>query len=579
MANPRADSTNQVAAATVVGAIGVVFGDIGTSPLYAVQSAFSIDHAAVSTSASDVMGIASLIFWSVTIVVSFKYVLIVLRADNDGEGGVIALASLAQRALKRNRGHWGRAVIMLGIVAAALFYGDSLITPAISVLSAIEGLEVAAPSVSKYAIWIAIVIIIVLFVVQRWGTHRIGRAFGPIMVLWFLVLVALGLPHIVAAPKVLLAISPTYAFGFIFDHAGIALVAMGAVVLSVTGAEALYADMGHFGQLAIRRSWFFLIFPALIVNYLGQAGLLLEHRSAATNPFFLMAPSGVRLPLVVLATMATVIASQAVITGAFSMTQQAIRSGLMPRLKVKHTSAAAGGQIYMPIVNWLLLGGVLILILIFRSSSRLSSAYGLAVTGTFVLTTILLLTIAHKRWHWPTWRLVVIGVVFGGLESLFLVANLAKIVSGGWLPLVIATVLITVMTTWQRGRDVVTARRTEVEGPLDSFVATLLAEDLQRVPGTAVFLQATPKTTPLALRANVHFNHILHEHTVIISISWVKAPYVLPDEQVTVDDSFSDSGIRLIYVQLGFMDPDGIPQILAYARKNMPIPWSDPRKV
>ncbi|MDT7776230.1 MAG: system potassium uptake protein, partial [Pseudonocardiales bacterium] len=458
-----------------LGALGIVFGDIGTSPLYAVQTVFSIDNNAVSPAPDDVYGVVSLIFWSVTVIVTIKYVSFILRADNDGEGGIMALAALV-RSVSVTSARRASIALALGVLGASLFYGDSLITPAISVLSAVEGLEVARPDLAQAVLPIGIAILTLLFVVQRWGTHLIGRLFGPVMVLWFVTIAVLGVPHILAHPGVLRGLSPTYIVSFVAGHPLTAFLAMGAVVLVITGAEALYADMGHFGRLPIRVAWFVLVWPALVLNYLGQAALILNDPGAVANPFYLLAPDWARLPLVILATAATVIASQAVISGAFSVSRQAVRLGFLPHLTVRHTSTRESGQIYVPAVNWLLFGGVLVLMVAFRSSSRLATAYGLAVTGTLLLTTALFLIYAATAWQWARWKLVLAAVVFGGIELTFLAANLTKIVHGGWLPLVIAAVVVTVMTTWQRGRRIVTARRVDVEGPLPEFIDKLNAE-------------------------------------------------------------------------------------------------------
>jgi KUP system potassium uptake protein len=548
-----------------LGALGVVFGDIGTSPLYALQTVFSIDGNAVKPTPSDVYGVVSLVFWSVTLVVTVKYVSFVLRADNDGEGGIMALAALV-RKVSASRPRRAALALGLGVLGAALFYGDSLITPAISVLSAVEGLEVARPDLAGAVLPIGVVILAVLFLVQRWGTHLVGRLFGPVMVLWFGTLIVLGLPHILAQPGVLLGLSPTYVFSFVADHPLTAFLAMGAVVLSITGAEALYADMGHFGRRPIRVSWFALVWPALIVNYLGQAALILTDPRAVANPFYLLAPQWAQLPLVVLATAATVIASQAVISGAFSMSRQAVRLGYLPQLTVRHTSRQESGQIYLPAVNWLLFGGVLVLILAFGSSAKLATAYGLAVTGTLMLTTTLFLLYASTEWHWPRWQLILTGVVFGGVELTFFAANLTKVVHGGWLPLLIAAIVVTVMSTWQRGRRIVTARREEAEGPLDEFVREVRDQQLTRVPGTAVFPHPGNETAPLALRANVDFNHVLHERVVIVTVRPENVPHVPFGERLSVDDlGYSDDGIVHLSARFGFQDDQDIPKLLRLA--------------
>ncbi len=456
--------------------------------------------------------------------------------------------------------------ILLGVVGAALFYGDSLITPAISVLSAVEGIEVAAPDAQKVVLPVGLVIVAGLFLVQRLGTHSIGRLFGPVMVVWFAVLALIGIPHIGSDLGIVRALSPTYSVAFVADHPYTAFVAMGAVVLSITGAEALYADMGHFGRRPIRLGWFTFVFPALILNYLGQGALILKSPAAVSNPFFLMAPGWSRIPLVVLATTATVIASQAVISGAFSVSRQAVRLGFLPPLTVRQTSRQAGGQIYVPAVNWLLFGGVLVLMLAFQSSNRLATAYGLAVTGTLLLTTFLFLILAGSSWRWPRWRLVVIGVVFGGIELTFLAANLTKVVRGGWLPLLIAALVVTVMMTWQRGRVIVTERRTEVEGPLQDFVDMVRTTGIPRVPGTAVYPHPGKETAPLALRANTAFNNVVHEHVVIVSIQRENVPLVPPEQRLSVDElGLGQDGIVHLTVRTGFSDEQDIPKVLRAA--------------
>ncbi len=549
-----------------LGALGIVFGDIGTSPLYAVQTVFAIDDNAVSPTPADVYGVVSLIFWSVTLVVTVKYVTFILRADNDGEGGIMALAALV-RGVAGTTARRTAVALGLGVLGASLFYGDSLITPAISVLSAVEGLQVAQPELAGAVLPIGVAILAVLFAAQRFGTHRVGRLFGPVMVVWFVTLAVLGIPHIVSRPEVLLGLSPTYVVSFVADHPYTAFIAMGAIVLVITGAEALYADMGHFGRRPIRRAWFAVVFPALIINYLGQAALILDDPSAISNPFYLLAPAWAQLPLVVLATFATVIASQAVISGAFSVSRQAVRLGFLPHLNVKHTSTRESGQIYVPAVNWLLFGGVLVLIVSFRSSASLATAYGLAVTGTLLLTTALFLMYAATAWAWPHWKLALVAVVFGGVELIYLGANLTKVVHGGWLPLLIAAIVVTVMVTWQRGRRIITQRRVDLEGPLPEFVEHLHAAKIARVPGTAVFPHPTRLTAPLALRANVEFNHVLHQRVVIVSVVAQNVPHVPPSERLSVDALGPvDDGIVHIAARFGFQDEQDIPELLHAAR-------------
>jgi len=551
--------------ALAVGALGVVFGDIGTSPLYAMQTVFALDHRAVKPTHGDVYGVISLVFWSVTIIVSIKYVAFILRADNDGEGGVMALAALARRFARDSR-RLVAGALFLGVLGASLFYGDSVITPAISVLSAVEGLEVASPSFADAVLPIAIGIVAALFLVQRFGTHAVGRFFGPVMIVWFLTLAITGIPEIVRGPAILRALSPTYIVSFITDHPYLAFIALGAVVLSITGAEALYADMGHFGRAPIRRAWFFLVFPCLTLNYLGQGALILRSPSSIGNPFFLLAPHWARIPLVVLATLATVIASQAVISGAYSVSRQANRLGFLPHLTVRHTSKRESGQIYVPAVNWLLFISVLVLILAFRSSNRLATLYGFAVTGTFLIDTTLFLIVAAVMWKWPRWRLISIGVVFGLVELSYFGANVTKIFKGGWLPLLIAAALSTLMLTWQLGRRIVTARRIELEGPLQEFVDDLRTRRLTRVPGTAVFPHPTKETTPLALRANVQYNQVLHEHVVLVSVHVENVPYVPNDERISIDElRYADDGVVHVDFRFGFQDEQDLPAMLRQA--------------
>lgn len=558
-------------------ALGVVFGDIGTSPLYALQTVFSIEHNTVAVTPLDVYGVVSLMFWAVLIVVTGKYVLLVMRADNEGEGGILALVTLLQHHL-RDRAGLVAKVTLIGVIGAALFYGDSVITPAISVMSALEGLDLVTPHAARWVLPAAILILAGLFAVQHFGTHRVGRAFGPIMLLWFGVLAVLGVPPILAHPQILAAVSPTYAFAFALQRPFIAFVAMGAVVLCITGAEALYADMGHFGRRPIRLAWLAIVLPALLLNYFGQGAMILSDPSTARNPFFHLAPDWARLPLVILAAMATVIASQAVIAGAFSVSRQAMRLGLLPRLTVIQTSKHEGGQIYLPAINWILFFAVLTLIAVFQSSARLASAYGLAVTGTLILTTTLFLFTARTLWSWSWWRIVAIGALAGGLELLFLAANLVKIHAGGWLPLLIGGAAITIMTTWQRGARIRTQRRAKLEGPLDDFVAAI--HGLPRVPGIAVFPHPDRATTPLALRDNFEFNHVIHERIVIISIVNAPVPHVPHVERVQVDD-LGDPGDGLVHVsyRIGFNDSQDIPRALTWAAGKSPETEFDPEKV
>jgi KUP system potassium uptake protein len=561
----------------VLAALGVVFGDIGTSPLYALQTVFSIDNGAVQPTPGDVYGVISLMFWSITLIVSIKYVGVVMRADNDGEGGVMALAALARR-LYADRGKPTKWLLVIGIVGVSLFYGDSVITPAISVLSAVEGLEVAAPSLAHVILPVAAVILTLLFAAQRFGTGAVGRFFGPVTALWLAALAVGGLGEVIPHPEVLKGLSPSYGVLFVLDHPGIAFVAIGAIVLVITGAEALYADMGHFGRQPIKRAWFFFVFPALVLNYLGQAALILHHPGAADSPFFLLFPQWARIPMVVLATAATVIASQAVISGAFSLSRQAMQLGLLPPLTVRQTSEHESGQIYLPGVNALLFVGVLVLMLSFRSSERLATAYGVSVTGALVIDTVLLLVVARVLWSWRPWKLALAGVAFGGVELLFLSGNLSKVAHGGWLPLLIAVLVFTVMTTWRRGREIVSANRRKMEGSLDEFVEQVREEDKPRVSGIAVFPHPSKETVPLALRANAQHNHVLHETVVIVSMGAANVPHVPLEERLTFDGlGYEDDGIQHLSVKLGFADPPDLPAALhqAHAAGLIETPTAD----
>jgi KUP system potassium uptake protein len=550
-----------------IGALGVVFGDIGTSPLYALQAVFNIDGKAVHVTPEDVYGVISLVIWSITMIVSVKYVTFIMRADNHGEGGIMALTSLLDQArLKR------RAVkvtlVMLGIIGASLFYGDGAITPAISVLSAVQGLQVATPALSSLVLPITIAILVALFVIQRFGTGVVGHLFGPVMALWFGVLALIGVIEVAQHPGILRALSPTYSVQFLFDHTGVAFIALGAVVLAVTGAEALYADMGHFGPTPIRRAWFWLVFPALTLDYLAQGSLILRDPRAISNPFFLLLPSWAQIPMVILAMVATVIASQAVISGAFSVTRQAMQLGFLPRLTIRHTSEHEVGQVYAPVVNTILFVIVLAIVLGFRSSNALASAYGVAVTGTFALNTILFLAVARFLWHKPKPAIALGAVVFLSIELTFFAANITKVVHGGWLPLAIAAIVFTLLTTWRKGREIVTANRIREEGPIRDFVDYLDSGQCaaERVPGTAVFLNANPKTTPLAFRANVEHNHVIHAHVIIICIDVKRVPHIPKSKRVSADDLGSPhDGITGIVAHFGFQDDPDIPATLRLA--------------
>jgi KUP system potassium uptake protein len=563
-------------AVLALGALGVVFGDIGTSPLYAIQTVFAIDGGIVRPTHSDVYGVISLVFWSITVIVSVKYVAFILRADNDGEGGVMALAALARRWVGPG-GRRAMLVMVLGVIGASLFYGDSVITPAISVLSAIEGLSVPEPALRDVEVPLGLLIITLLFLAQRVGTHRVGRLFGPVMVLWFVVLAVLGIGGIAHDPAILAALLPSWSIAFVFEHPMIAFVAMGAVVLAITGAEALYADMGHFGRSPIRRAWFGLVFPCLTLNYLGQGALVLRNPASTQNPFYLLAPHWAVFPLIVLATGATVIASQAVISGAFSVSRQAERLGYLPRLTVRHTSPVEGGQIYVPVINWILYGGVVLLLLIFQSSQRLATAYGLAVTGTFLLTTTLFLVQAEAAWGWPRWQLVGVGLLFGVLELTFFSANLTKIIHGGWLPVIIAIFVATTMLTWRKGAAIVTRKRRNLEGPLDAFLEDMHTEPCTRVPGTAVFMHPAEDTTPIALRENLKINHVVHERIVIVGTVSEVIPHVAPQDRIRWHPvGRPEDQIIHINLHYGFQDDQNVPRALEFAqREGVPIEPDD----
>ena len=561
------DARGTAKAAIVVGALGVVFGDIGTSPIYTVQTVFSpTDPHPVPLDPANVFGVISLIFWSVTIIVTLTYVTLVMRADNDGEGGIMALITLVRRGLAKVPGGRRRAAVLaaLGLFGASLFFGDSMITPAISVLSAVEGLKVVEPSLDSLVVPITAVIIVVLFSFQRLGTAAVGRLFGPVMIAWFVVIGVAGIGGIARHPSVLWALSPTYALSFLVGHFSTAFFSLAAVVLAVTGAEALYADMGHFGRPAITKAWLILVFPACILSYLGQGALILADPKSVSSPFFLLVPAWGTLPLVLLATAATVIASQAVITGAFSVASQAAQLGYLPRLRIAHTSEETVGQIYVPWINWLLMVSVLTLVFAFRSSAALAFAFGMAVTGTITITTLLFFSVMRSRGT-PLWA-VLVGA--GGLllvDLLFLAANLTKLVHGAWLPLLIGLTAFTVMTTWQRGRGIVTRQRAQDEGSLREFVDHLRECDppLVRVPGTAVFLNRGKETAPLALRANVERNHVLHEHVVIVSVETKPVPRVPPAQRLVVDRlGYSDDGITYVNACFGYMDPQHVPEVL-----------------
>ena len=559
-------------AALALGALGVVFGDLGTSPLYTVQTVFNpSDPHPVPVVKNNIYGVISLIFWSVTIIVTITYVLLVMRADNNGEGGIMALITLIRRGRPARRRRTTLILAALGLFGASLFFGDSMITPAISVLSAIEGVKVAAPSLADFVVPITAVILLGLFLIQRLGTARVGRLFGPVMAIWFVTIGAFGVRGIVDHPAIVRALLPSYALGFLVNHFSTAFFSLAAVVLAVTGAEALYADMGHFGRAPISRVWLLIVFPACMLSYMGQGALVLgdPRLAVSSNPFFLLPPHWARLPMVFLAAAATVIASQAVITGAFSLTQQASQLGYLPRLRIVHTSEKTMGQIYVPWINWALLVAVLTLVFAFKSSAALAYAYGMAVTGTITITTLLYFYVARHQWGKPLWLIIPGAAALLTFDLLFLAANLTKFVHGAWLPLLIGVVAFTVFTTWQRGRVLVTRLRQRDEGPLRAFIDALptVQPPLQRVPGTAVFLNRGKDTTPLAMRANVEHNHVLHKYVIVLSIETLPVPRVTDEQRLSIDPlGYTDDHISYVSARFGYMDEPIVPPLLSRIR-------------
>ncbi len=539
----------------VLAALGVVFGDIGTSPLYTLKECFSPAHG-LEPVTGNVFGILSLIFWAIMLVVSIKYVAYVLRADNNGEGGVMALMALARRA-KRS---WSFGLMIIGTVGASLFYGDAVITPAMSVLSAAEGLEVVTPALTPYVLPLSVSVLLGLFVVQRHGTARVGILFGPIMLLWFLTIGVLGVVNILKTPGVLAAVNPYYAFAFVQEHKFAAFLALGAVVLALTGGEALYADMGHFGRPPIRRAWFLLVLPALVLNYFGQGAMVLHDPTAISNPFFNMAPDWAVLPLVVLATMATVIASQAVISGAYSLTRQAMQLGYCPRIDIRHTSESEIGQIYIPVVNWALLAAVLLVVLVFRSSSALAAAYGIAVTGTMALTTLLAFVVSRYRWRWPLWAAVSVTTFFFAIDLAFFSSNALKVLDGGWLPLLLGLIIFTLLTTWKRGRELLYERLFADELPLNDFIRGLESYPPTRVDGTAVFMTGSTQGIPHALLHNLKHNKVLHERVVLMTVKNVDEPYMSDSARVAIHQ-LSPTFWQVV-ARYGFKESPSVPEVM-----------------
>ncbi|MGZ4272573.1 MAG: potassium transporter Kup [Solirubrobacteraceae bacterium] len=549
-----------------LGALGIVFGDLGTSPLYTVQTIFTQHRDAAHTTVAGVYGISSLIFWALMIEVSIKYAGFIMRAHNRGDGGIMALSALIQRR-KVPR---AALLVTLGLLGAGLFFGDGMITPAISVTSAVEGLKVATPSLAHLVIPISLAILVGLFAVQRYGTGAVGWMFGPVILVWFTIIGALGLVEVVQHPGVIQGLSPTWGIRFLADHGVHAWLTLGGVVLCVTGAEALYADRGHFGAGPIRVTWFSIVLPAVMLSYLGQSALILHDHAAIRNPFYLLAPSWGRLPLVFLATGATIIASQAALTGSFSVAKQAVQLGFLPRLRIVHTSELEG-QIYVPLINWALCAGVVTLVLVFRSSTHLADIYGVAVTGTFILDTTLFLAVARSLWHTAKWKLAILGAVFYTVEIAFFSSNLSKIGHGAWLPLLVGLIVATFMVTWRRGRDIVTHNRTVQEGSLAGFLEGLCdaKPPIVRLPGTAIFLNPGKETTPLALRAQVEHNHAFHEKVLIISMVPVSIPRVdKPDRFVS--ERLGKGLFKIVHltIRVGYHDSWNVPEALVQARKH-----------
>ena len=553
----RGEPTGRYLGLLALGALGVVFGDIGTSPLYTMREAFG-PHYGIAPTPANVLGVLSLIFWALIIIISIKYVVFVMRADNRGEGGMIALTALV--APRRATAKKGAGFVILGLFGASLLYGDSMITPAISVLSAVEGLEIATPLFRPYVIPITIVILIALFAVQSRGTGGIGRVFGPVMLTWFIVLALLGLGQLVHEPGVLRAVLPSYGAAFFAHNGWHGFLILGAVFLSVTGAEALYADMGHFGRRPIRLAWFLVGLPALMLNYFGQGALLLRNPSSEIHPFFHLAPEWALYPVVALATMATVIASQAVISGAFSLTRQAVQLGYLPRVDIEHTSAREIGQIYIPGLNWLLMIACVGLVIGFRSSTRLAAAYGVAVTTDMVFTTILFALVARKRWNWSWAKVAALAGLFLVVDLGFWSASIIKIPHGGWYPLVVGAIIFTMMSTWKRGRRILAERMHSFTVPLDVFLTSLMRNPPPRVPGTAVFMFGGAQGTPPALLHNLKHNKVIHEQVVLLTVITEEFPFV--EEPRRVRAAELGNGFYRITLSFGFMEDPNVPEVL-----------------
>ncbi|MBT9599208.1 MAG: potassium transporter Kup [Vitreoscilla sp.] len=558
MSAPHHESRSLPAIATLtLAALGVVYGDIGTSPLYALKEVFHAGH--VPASDDNILGVLSLIFWTMTTIVSLKYVLLILRADNNGEGGLIAMLALATTAVK-DRPTLRRVLMVVGLFGTAVFYGDGVITPAISVLSAVEGLQVVAPGLHDLVIPITLLVLTALFAVQRFGTGGIGKFFGPITLVWFFVLIALGLPHILANPDVLVALNPAYAFGFFVAQPVIAFIALGAVVLCVTGGEALYADMGHFGPLPIRIAWYGLVMPALVVNYFGQGAMLLANPEAVANPFFLMAPDWARLPLVFLSTAATVIASQALISAAFSVTKQAIQLGILPRMTVRHTSVRDTGQIYVPFINWTLYAFIVLAVALFKSSSNLASAYGIAVTLDMTITTVMTFYVIRYGWKYPLALCLLATGFFFVIDITFFLSNTLKLLAGGWFPLVIGAGMFLLMLTWKQGRSIMQHRVRDEAIELKGFLEAVFVSPPVRVSGTAVFLVADEGLAPNALMHNLKHNKVLHEHNLFVHVRHHEVPWIGFDKRLSMEPLGHDCW--QVSLNFGFKNDPDVPEAL-----------------
>ena len=571
MSKSHAPQTPAALAALTLGALGVVYGDIGTSPLYALKEVFHAGH--VPATPDNVLGVLSLIFWTMTTIVSLKYVMLILRADNNGEGGLIAMLALATTAVKDSP-RLRQALMTLGLFGTAVFYGDGVITPAISVLSAVEGLEVAAPALHAWVLPLTLLVLTGLFAVQRFGTGGIGKFFGPITLVWFVVLVLLGMPHILANPAVLVALNPVYALYFVQAQPLVAFIALGAVVLCVTGGEALYADMGHFGKRPIRIAWFGFVMPALVVNYFGQGAMLLQRPEAVENPFFMMAPGWARLPLVFLATAATVIASQALISAAFSVTKQAIQLGILPRMDIRHTSVRETGQIYVPFVNWGLYVFIVLAVGLFKSSSNLASAYGIAVTLDMTITTVMTFFVLHHGWKYPLLPTLAATLFFFAIDVTFFASNLLKLLAGGWFPLVIGIGMFTLMLTWAQGRRLMSQHVRDEAIDLPGFLEAVFVSPPLRVDGTAVFLSAEKGLTPNALLHNLKHNKVLHRYNLFVTVRHHEVPWVGFDKRIEMESLGHDCW--QVVLHFGFKNDPDVPEALKLLEgRGIPLPDMD----